>query len=488
MLTIILSVIAMLFLFGITIFVHEFGHFIVARKCGLVVETFSIGMGPALWKKEIGGITYKIGILPIGGYVALPQLDPSGMERMQGENENDREELPEISPWKKIAVAFAGPAFNILFAIPLALLVTFSDPVPDHTTIGFVAEESEAYEKGLREGDTILAVNGKSVPGWYEVMVEDVLTQKNGTVKLLVDSGSATNRVELPSESTMEMMMPAMRPLVSDVPSKKPADIAGIKTGDLITAVNGKHIEWWHELSPSLQEYGDQKITITVLRGKKSITMDITPEYTTDKDPKTKEETKRVQIGVAPGDPGMLPWTMEGNVFQQLKNDGTKIFRLLKALTSKSEAKDAAKNVGGPVSIFSMFWFALKLGIFYAIGLTRFININLAILNLLPIPVLDGGHICFSLWEGITRRKVHPKIVTTLVNVFAILLIGTMLLLTWRDADRNWNISRLFKKAPAEQIDKPAAKSKAADEGSEATDDTETTPAAAEPAPAEQTP
>ncbi|MBN2703498.1 MAG: RIP metalloprotease RseP [Pontiellaceae bacterium] len=431
-----LLIVAMVFLFGITVFVHEFGHFIVARKCGLVVETFSIGMGPALWKKEIGGITYKIGAFPIGGYVSLPQLDPAGMEKMQGNNENDRGELPEISPWKKIAVAFAGPTFNILFAIPLAWLVTFSEPIPGHTTIGAVAEESEAYEKGLREGDTILAVNGKSVPGWYDIVVEDLLTKESGSIELLIDSGSMTNQVKLSSKSTIEMMAPAMRPLISKVTSKDPADIAGLKTGDLITAINGKPVKWWHELSPSLQEYGNKEITITVLRGKTSITTKITPKYTTEKDPETEEETTRVIIGVAPGDPGMLPWTMEGNVFQQINNDGTKIFRLLKALTSKSEAKDAVGNIGGPVSIFSMFWFALKLGIFYAIGFTRFININLAILNLLPIPVLDGGHICFSLWEGITRRKVHPKIIATLVNVFAILLIGAMLLLTWRDLGR----------------------------------------------------
>jgi RIP metalloprotease RseP len=173
--------------------------------------------------------------------------------------------------------------------------------------------------------------------------------------------------------------------------------------------------------------------------------MDITPKYS--------DALEKVIIGVTPGDPGMLAWSMEGSPIEQIRSDSSKIFRLLKALTTKGESKSAAQALGGPVAIFTMIWFSLKLGIFYALGLIRFININLAVLNLLPLPVLDGGHICFALWEGITRRKVHPKVVGTLVNAFAILLISAMLFLSWRDVDRNWNVSRFFKKAPAEQVE-----------------------------------
>lgn len=441
-------VVMMLFLFGITIFVHEWGHFIVARKCGLVVESFSIGMGPALWKMEKDGIVYKIGAFPIGGYVSLPQLDPEGMEKVQGDNASDRSALPDVSPWKKIAVALAGPLCNILFAIPLAFLVTLAEPVPGNSVVGGVATNSVAYAEGLRSSDEILEVNGTPVEDWYGIMSEDLLTKENGTVSLLVRSGTETNSYALPSESTMMDMVPAMRPLLAQVMAKEPAGVAGLKTGDLVTHVGSKSILWWHELSDALQEFDGIPTTITVLRDDEIFTMDITPEYSDD--------LEKVIIGVAPGDPGMLAWSMEGNVFEQLKSDSSKIFRLLKALTTKSEAKSAASSLGGPVMIFTMIWFALKLGIFYAIGLIRFININLAVLNLLPLPVLDGGHICFALWEGITRRKVHPKVVASLVNVFAILLIGAMIFLSWRDADRTWGISRLFKKAPAEQVQGPA--------------------------------
>ena len=449
-LEIIFIIAMMLFLFGITIFVHEFGHFIVARKCGLVVETFSIGMGPALWKKEIGGIVYKIGAFPIGGYVSLPQLDPEGMEKMQGENENDRQELPDVSPWKKIAVSIAGPLFNIAFALPLAFLVTFAEPMPDHTAVGGVATNSVAYAEGLRASDEILEVNGTPVVDWYGIMSEDLLTQGNETLSLLVRSGSETNRITIPSKSTLEVMLPAMRPLLAQVTSKDPAGIAGLKTGDLITQVAGQPILWWHELSSSLQDYGEKPTTITVLRDEETITMDITPKYIEE-----GEGQKRAIIGVMPGDPGMLPWTMEGSPIEQVKNDASKIARLFKALGNKKERGSAAKALGGPIAIFTLLWFSLKLGFLYAVGFIRFININLAVLNLLPLPVLDGGHICFALWEGITKRKVHPKVVSTLINIFAILLITAMIFLSWRDADRNWNVSRFFKKAPAEQSIEP---------------------------------
>lgn len=435
----------MLFLFGITIFVHEFGHFIVARKLGLVAETFSIGMGPALWKKEIGGVVYKVGAFPIGGYVSLPQLDPVGMEKMQGENENDRAELPEVSPWKKIAVAAAGPISNILFAIPLALLVTLGEPPPGNTAVGWVSTNSTAYAEGLRPSDTILEINGNTVVDWYGILSEDLLTKDAGTFNLTVLSGTETNTIELASESSLTDMEPAMLPLLAQISAKDPAGMAGLETGDLVTDVGGHPIRWWHELADTLQQYNGKQTTITVLRDGKSVTMDITPRY--------DEELGKVIIGVTPGDPGMLAWTMEGNAFEQLKSDGSKIFRLLQALTNRSEAGSAARALGGPVTIFAMIWFALKLGIVYAIGLMRFININLAVLNLLPLPVLDGGHICFALWEGITKRKVHPKIVATLVNIFAILLISAMVFLSWRDSDRIWNVSRFFKKAPVEQVD-----------------------------------
>ncbi|HEY5621976.1 MAG TPA: RIP metalloprotease RseP [Pontiella sp.] len=458
MLEILYIVIMMLFLFGITIFVHEWGHFIVAKKCGLVIEAFSIGMGPALWKKEIDGIVYKIGAFPIGGYVSLPQLDPEGMEKVQGDNnETDRKTLPDVSPWKKIAVAVAGPLCNIIFAIFLALIVSTSDQPESLALIGTVQEGSVAYEKGLRPADQIIAVNGNRVKTWYDAQVEALLVGGDFEVTLTVLSGSQTREIQIQANNPedgdflLDGISEAIPCVLGRVTPGSPAEAAGIQPDDIVKVFNGTPVIDWNHFTELVQAAPDQTVSMTVLRNDELVDLTVTPKY--------DEGMDRTLIGVKLGGSMSMPWTLTGNPIEQVKSDASSIFRLLKALTTKGEAKQAAGGLGGPVAIFTMIWFALKMGIINALGLIRFININLAVLNLLPLPVLDGGHICFALWEGITRRKVHPKVVSTLVNIFAILLISAMVVLSWRDADRNWGISRIFdgfKKAPAaEQVEIP---------------------------------
>jgi regulator of sigma E protease len=455
-------VVMMLFLFGITIFVHEWGHFIVAKKCGLVIEAFSIGMGPALWKKEIDGIVYKIGAFPIGGYVSLPQLDPEGMEKMQGENENDRKELPDVSPWKKIAVAVSGPFCNIVFALFLAVIVSLSatDELVEENGvfIAQVEQDSNAYAAGLRDNDEIQAVNGTPVSSWYETRVECLLSGGDEQqVELTVSNATDGERkvsiaVNHPdqSEELIDGVFQASPCQILQVVAGSPAEAAGLMADDLLISLDGTMIQGTQHFIDLVQANPDTAVALSIERAGESLVKMVTPKY--------DEANDKVMIGIQFGGALSLPWTLTGNPFQQINSDASSIFRLLKALTTPGESKQAASGLGGPVAIFTMIWISLKMSLVTAIGLIRFININLAVLNLLPLPVLDGGHICFALWEGTTRRKVHPKVVGTLVNIFAILLISAMLFLSWRDVDRNWNISRFFKKAPAEQVEEaPAA-------------------------------
>ncbi len=444
--TVFYSVFLALFLFGLTVFVHEFGHFIVARKNGLKILAFSIGFGKPVvqWKRD--GIVYKIGWIPFGGYVALPQLDPEGMERIQGSDESAP--VPPVSPWKKIAVAVAGPVGNILFAILIALAIWLipGDEAGSQIRplVGSVDTNSAAYTAGLRVGDEIAAVNGKPVGTWYDFSVETLL-QGDDAVALTIHSGGAEKKLVVPvvdrdgGERLVEGVSPAVPCVFGVVYPDSPAEQAGLQNGDEALTFNGETIVSWDDFTVLVQSMEPgETAALTVKRDDEVISLSVVPKY--------DEEYERMMIGVQLGGGSGLPWMNYKNPIDQIKYDALAIVRVLQALTTPSEASQAAKGLGGPLAIFDMLMISIKMGMLNTLGLIRFLNINLAIINLLPIPVLDGGHIVFSLWEGITRRKVHAQTQAVLVNVCAILLIGAMLVLTFNDIDRKLKVKKLFGK------------------------------------------
>jgi regulator of sigma E protease len=441
--TVFYTVLAALFLFGITVFVHEFGHFIVARRCGLIVKTFSIGFGHAIFKWEKDGILYKIGWIPFGGYVSLPQLDPEGMERIQGDG--TKESFPEISPWKKIAVAVSGPLGNIVLAGLLAIAIWL---IPGNEAgaqirpiIGSIETNSAAYAAGLRQGDEITTVNGAAVKNWYDFTVEASLKNRD-TVALDLRNAGVDRHLDVPVvkiesvERIIEGIEPAIPCLFGSVTKGSPADLAGVKSGDTALSLNGVTVLGWEHFTELVQavESGVPS-ALTVERKGETLALSIIPEY--------NAEYKRIMIGVQLGGSGM-PWMDYKNPIDQLKSDALMIVRVVKALSNRDEAPQIAKSLGGPVAIFDMLIFAIKSGLLNTLGLLRLLNVNLAVLNLLPIPVLDGGHIVFSLWHGITRRRVNVKIQTALINFFAVLLIGAMLFITFNDIDRKFHIKKFF--------------------------------------------
>lgn len=438
--TVFYTVFAALFLFGITVFVHEFGHFIVARRCGLVVKTFSIGFGHALLKWEKDGILYKIGWIPFGGYVSLPQLDPEGMERIQGSE--SAEKYPEVSPWQKIAVAVSGPLGNIALAFLLAVAIWL---IPGNEAgmqirpvIGSIETNSAAYAAGLRQGDEITAVNGAAVKNWYDFTVETLLKNSDVAEFSLQDGRILTVPVvKIESgERVMEGVSPAIPCLFGAVTKGSPADRAGLKSGDTALSFNGVTVLGWEHFTGLVQaaEPGIP-VLLAVERNGETIKLSIVPEYSQAYD--------RIMVGVQLGGSGM-PWMLYKNPADQLKYDALAIVRVLKALVTPAEARQAAGGLGGPIAIFELLTMAIRMGLVNTLGLIRFLNVNLAVLNLLPMPVLDGGHIGFALWHGITRRKVNVKFQAALIHIFAVLLIGAMLMLSFNDMDRKFQIKKLF--------------------------------------------
>jgi len=449
------DVIALVLLFGLTIFVHEFGHFIAALRCGLVIDTFSIGFGPAIWKRKIRGITFKIGILPLGGYVMLPQLDPAGMEKVQGKPETDPpRDLPPIPPWKKIVVSLAGAAGNIIFAFVLAWIVYLSPAdVAENgygTVVGYVATNSVAAANGLLPGDEIVSVNGEKVRTWQDVgMATYLAAGRTNAVILTVMAGGTARNVEAGVSKDgigIEGVGHGTDCVAGEVMPGSPAEAAGLKNGDLLRVYDGERIAGTAHFVRLVEERGERETILTVEREGRTLDLTVTPKWNPD--------AGKARIGVvvaAAFDFGVMPWMQHKLPLAQIRGDAAGIFRILKALTNPREAKQAAKGLGGPVMIIATLWIAIKTNFLNAVGFLRLLNVNLAIINLLPLPILDGGHIVFSAWEAITRRRAHPKLVTVLMNVFAALLLAAFLALTFSDFQKWPRMFRALRAATAAQ-------------------------------------
>ncbi|MFH0879459.1 MAG: RIP metalloprotease RseP [Lentisphaerota bacterium] len=426
-------------LFGLTIFVHELGHFLVARWCGMVVDVFSIGFGPALFKKKHQGITYKIGCIPFGGYVALPQMEPGGGGKKDDNGEEEGREsrdLPSIAPWKKILVALAGATGNMILAVIISYIVFWGGksfaPEEKGCILGFVETNSAAYASGLRMGDDIQALNDKPIASFDDFILAGALADQ---VELTIRSSSGEIRkVQVPTEDFMgNRVITGLIPLnycyVLKVEPGSSAEAAGLMAGDKIVELAGHRLYSREHLIQLVDEYRDQTISGKIVRKGAILEVSFTPKY--------NEKVGRALIGVGFNTFDVKrPWA-------QIKSHSMLIFKLLRALVTPKEARNAAGSLGGPLAIFQMFWFYTQAGLLMALWFTGLLNVNLAILNLLPIPVLDGGHIMFSLYEAATRRPVSEKVVGVLVNTFACLLIAVFLLITYRDVARfGWFASK----------------------------------------------
>ncbi|MBP5321157.1 MAG: RIP metalloprotease RseP [Kiritimatiellae bacterium] len=455
----VLAWIGVAILFSLAVFIHEFGHFLAAKKLGFKVEAFSIGFGPAIVKKVIDGVEYRIGTIPFGGYVSLPQLDPSGMEKIQGKHDGTdgkkepqpepEESLPDVSPWRRIVVSFAGPFGNVVLAVGLAFLI-FAVPGLKTgvigTRLGYVGEDGNSWKAGLRPGDLVVAVNGKKVETWTDFQTECLLAggEENVALSVLREEKALEIPVTLSTNNELKLSMlddvlPEMACAVQTVRPDSPAAAAGFEAGDLLLAVDGVQVRGTSQFQKKMAEAADRTVKVTVERGKRRLDLTVAPKF--------DAELNRPVIGVQLTDviDSVKPWMMYKDPWSQLKWDAGSVVRVLKGLIrpkSKGERAAIAQNIGGPVSILSGLYRTVRGSVWDAFGFLRMICINLAILNLLPIPVLDGGHILFALYELITRRKPNPRVIAILVNTCAVLLLGLMALLVYRDIARQVKVNR----------------------------------------------
>jgi len=437
---------AVLLLFGAAVFVHELGHYLVARWCGMKVEAFAIGFGPKIFGWTRDGIEYSWRWIPAGGYVKLPQMITS--EALEGKHAA-AEPLPPASPWAKILVAAAGPFMNIVFAFVVATLIYFVGlPVAvNPSIIGYVEPNSSEFNAGIREGDRIVMVNGKLVKSWQDVQMTTALARTNVLPVVTERDGvRATNLLTAKISEVVGLKMlnldPKDHPVISQVDPGSPAEAAGLKENDRFVSFGGVPIVGQDQLVELIRKRGGQSTEVQVERGKERLALQVTPKII---DPERK--TGRIGVILTGSSttvyhvmkPGPNPWAQVADVWD-------KTVSTFSALLHSKQTGVGAKDLAGPVGIFAML--AVQVNTDYRLALTFLVllNINLAILNLLPIPVLDGGHILLALIEKIRRRPISARFQEYATTGFAVLLISFMLYVTFFDIKRVPLFRTMFKK------------------------------------------
>ena len=469
LLGIVYCIFMMLVLFGVTIFIHELGHFFVARRLGMQADVFSIGFGSPIWKKEHGGVLYKVGWIPFGGYVALPQMEPGGGSRV--DEDGNETKLPAVAPWKKIAVALAGAVGNMILAFALAGVIWWQGKPAtlreSSNLVGYVSTNSVAYTKGIRVGDRVLQVRAqegadKKEAGIFsrfmskltgttgEPIWHDTVSWQDVMIEASLAQYGADLRIEKPDGEQMIVSLPTVEGAlgvkgvrglqdidgidlaeVGSVDKGSTAENAGVLPGDIITQFNGVKVFSRIQLSELVNSRQEQLSSMVVLRDGQEKNLQVIPQLD------SRTGINRARIGVMFTQFSVDKTTLvHPPPMLQIRQHASIIFRTLRALITPREAGTAAKQIGGAPAIFEYLWFTLRAGIIMALSFTCLLNVNLAIINLMPVPVLDGGHIVFALIEMIARRPLHEKVVSSLTMLFAIVLISAMLFLSVRDVDR----------------------------------------------------
>lgn len=445
----ILTILEVLLLFNLLIGVHELGHFLAAKWRGLKIDRFAIWFGKPIWKTKINGVEYALGWIPAGGYVSLPQM--ATMEAIEGKVEDGTAApLPNVSALDKIIVAFAGPLFSFGLACAFAVIVWGvgkpSNDVDNSTVIGWVDPTGPAALAGLKPGDTILEVDGHPVnhfDGFTQDCVKWRIITSEGTniaIKYSRD-GKVAMAYPVPihkatpwyeRKSLRQIMIgSASKPIIYEVASNSPAALAGLKTGDEIEALNGERIYSYgpiESVQDSWTNHPVQPITLTIKRGSDQFERKLTavrPAMPTNSPPLLGILSLQVETNVS---------LMHPSPLEQIQTSVGQIIGTFHALFSP-KGDIGVQQLGGAVMIIRVYSSLLQSddGWRRVLWFSVVMNVNLALLNLLPLPVLDGGHIMLSLIEAIRRRPVSNQILNFIQTGFAAMLIMLMLYLAFFD-------------------------------------------------------
>lgn len=446
-LTNIFFILIVIFVFNFVIFVHELGHFLAGKWRGMKIDRFQIWFGKPIWKKTINGVQYGLGSIPFGGFVSLPEMAP--MESIEGKTlSSEGSKKNTVTPLDKIIVAFAGPLFSFMLALAAAVVVwktgkldyPFAEPV-----IGYVEPGSPAEEAGLKAEDRIIEIAGEkpaTFAGKFDAVTTMIALSAGEEIEIVVERpGEATpitlnTKYRIPETPWYQRkamrtigIAPKSKVFVGYIMPNSPAAKAGLKSGDQITNVNGIAITSFGNIVDATKD-SEKPVSYTYIRDGVSNEVTIQPKY-----PDLPENFENKMIGMGfGGDPSLKPSIIHPTPLSQIKEASTVMWVSLTKVIDSATSLDV-QHFSGPIGIGrSMFdMLSIENGWKELIWFLVIFNVNLAIFNLLPFPVLDGGHIVLSIVEIIRGKAMQIKALEYIQLSFVALLFSLFLFVTSKD-------------------------------------------------------
>jgi regulator of sigma E protease len=436
-----MTILYAIILLGILIFVHEFGHFLFAKLMGVKVLRFSLGFGPAIVGRTFGETEYRISAVPLGGYVKMLGEEPG--EELQ---ESEKKRAYNYQPVRKrAAIIFAGPLFNILFACILFILLFMTGVPALYPDVGKIEKDSPAEKAGLMTGDKVIKIDGKAVESWDDI--QNALDEYPGKTLLFdVKRGGRTVTVAVRPEQKKEPnvfgqkkefwdigISPLVEPVVGEVMRGTPAEKAGLRRGDRLLQVENTKLQTWEDMTDIIHNSAGKPLHFKIERAGRIFEQTITPEAETVRTLPDGEK-KIGLIGIGPLQKDFLKRFGPGEsvILGAKRTWEISVFTVV-SLEKLIERVIPAKTIGGPILIAEIAGRQASRGapsffIFMAV-----ISINLGVLNILPIPILDGGHLMFLTIEAVRRKPLAENVMAMAQRVGLALLVALMVFALYND-------------------------------------------------------
>jgi regulator of sigma E protease len=454
----VLVVVRFVIVIGILILVHELGHFFVARWTGVGVERFSIGFGPVLLRWRGKETEYVLSAIPMGGYVKMVG-EENPLEGGGGPVYDSAKAFALKPLWARFLIVFAGPAMNlvlaaVIFAVVLGTLGRAVWPA----TVGKVADNSPAATAGLHTGDEIVAVDGRSIAYWEDL--DRALTRSTGRpLELRVRRGGAEQTMTVtprlrsvpdpvfrePRETWDIGAGPQLLPMITSVGPRSPAEKAGLKPGDVVVAVAGQPLYTHEDLLEAIRTRPRESFELTIEREGKRLMLTVTPEPVKERLPSGEEGVVgKIQAGLAPKAVRFEPYGPLAAAWHGTVKTWEMTVLTAKGLWKLISRQIDLSNIGGPIQIATETTRQANDGIVSVAVFVALISVNLGVLNLLPIPMLDGGHLLFFVIEAVLGRPLSLRKREVAQQVGFVLLMVIMVFALYNDLTR-LNVFKFFR-------------------------------------------